>query len=181
MDGKLNYVYAVYQEGSFTRAAEKLYISQPSLSAMVKKAEQALGAVIFDRGTNPLELTEAGRAYIQYIERVRQCEEELNEKLWDIQHLTKGRVRLGGSNYVLSGIVPLILERILPQYPGIEIELVEEKSFTLEKMLQAGTGAQPVLVLGRMAGGLISSSCLAALQEPCAFLLHVFLLPPTSC
>lgn len=138
MDGKLNYVYAVYQEGSFTRAAEKLYISQPSLSAMVKKAEQALGAVIFDRGTNPLELTEAGRAYIQYIERVRQCEEELNEKLWDIQHLTKGRVRLGGSNYVLSGIVPLILERILPKYPGIEIELVEEKSFTLEKMLQAG-------------------------------------------
>jgi DNA-binding transcriptional LysR family regulator len=136
MDAKLRYVYMVYKEKSFTRAAERLYISQPSLSAMVKKAEQEFGAIIFDRTSSPLELTQAGQAYIEYIERVSQCEDTLNEKLWDIQNLGKGSVRLGGSNYVLSSIVPLILRQLMPRYPGIQIELIEEKSSTLRRMIQ---------------------------------------------
>lgn len=134
----MKYVYSVYKERSFTHAAEKLYISQPSLSAMVKKAEQELGAVIFDRSSSPLELTPSGRAYIEYIESVAQCEDTLNEKLWDIQNLVKGNVRLGGSNYVLSSIFPLILRQIMPRYPGIQIELIEERSFALRHMLQEG-------------------------------------------
>lgn len=136
MDIKMKYVYMVYKEKSFTRAAEKLYISQPSLSAMVKKAEQELGTAIFDRGTSPLELTPAGQAYIEYLESVLQCEDTLNEKLWDIQNLSKGNVRLGGSNYVLSSIIPMILRQVMPSYPGIRIGLTEEKSFSLRRMLQ---------------------------------------------
>lgn len=138
METALQYVYMVYRERSFTRAAEKLYISQPSLSAMVRKAEQQFGTPIFDRSEKPLQLTEAGQAYIAYIERLMQAEETLNEQLWDIQKLNRGRLRLGGSNYVLSSIAPLILRRIMPAYPGIEIELVEEKSYSLRRMLEAG-------------------------------------------
>ena len=57
MDTRMRYIKTVYEQRSFTKAAEKLYISQPSLSAMVKKAESELGAAIFDRSANPLELT----------------------------------------------------------------------------------------------------------------------------
>lgn len=138
METTLQYVYMVYWERSFTRAAEKLYISQPSLSAMVRKAEQQFGTPIFDRSEKPLQLTEAGQAYIAYIERIMQAEETLNEQLWDIQHLSRGKLRLGGSNYVLSNIAQLILRRMMPAYPGIEIELVEEKSYSLRRMLEEG-------------------------------------------
>ena len=138
MDTRMRYIKAVYEQRSFTKAAEKLYISQPSLSAMVKKAEAELGAAIFDRSAVPLELTEAGQAYMEFIEDTARNEAILNEKLWDIQNLNKGRTCVGGSNYILSNILPLISQRILPDYPRIVFETVEENSFSLRQMLHAG-------------------------------------------
>ena len=138
METRLKYVYEVFLEGSFTKAAQKLYISQPSLSAMVKKAEAELGSSIFERTTSPLELTEEGQAYIEFIQQSLQNEESLNEKLSDIRKLSKGRIRVGGSNYVLSSIMPEILKHILFRYPGIQIELIEENSFALHRLLENG-------------------------------------------
>ena len=139
MDVRMRYVYMVYKEQSFTRAAEKLYISQPSLSAMVKKVEKEIGAVIFDRSSSPLELTEAGLAYIDHVEELLRSELILEEKLSDIQNLNKGQIRIGGSNYVMTSILPGILQKMLSQYPGIRIELVEENSFILRQMIDNGT------------------------------------------
>ena len=65
----MEYIYEVYRERSVTRAARNLYVTQPCLSALVKKTEQKLGFPIFDRSSNPLELTEYGKEYIRYIER----------------------------------------------------------------------------------------------------------------
>lgn len=138
METRLKYVYEVYRAGSFTKAAQKLYISQPSLSAMVKKVENELGSAIFERTSSPLELTEEGKAYIEFIQQSMQNEESLDEKLSDIRNLSKGRIRVGGSNYVLSSIIPEILKQILFRYPGIQIELIEEGSFALHKLLENG-------------------------------------------
>ena len=55
---EMNYVYEVYRQGSFTKAAQALFISQPSLSQMVQKAEARIGSPIFDRSTSPISLTE---------------------------------------------------------------------------------------------------------------------------
>ena len=60
----MEYIYAVYRAGSFSAAAKELYITQPCLSAMVKKTEMQLGVPIFDRNTKPLRLTEYGVQYI---------------------------------------------------------------------------------------------------------------------
>ena len=60
----MDYVYAVWQEKSFSAAARKLFVSQPALSASVRKVERELGLPIFNRSTTPLQLTDAGRAYI---------------------------------------------------------------------------------------------------------------------
>ncbi len=138
MDTRMRYIKTVYEQRSFTKAAEKLYISQPSLSAMVKKVETELGAALFDRSANPLELTEAGRAYMDFIDETARNEALLNERLWDIQNLNKGHVCVGGSNYILSNILPLVLRRILPDYPDIEFETAEESSFALRQMLVSG-------------------------------------------
>ena len=64
----MEYIYAVYQEKSFSKAARRLYVSQPWLSSVVKKAEQELNVPIFDRSTNPISLTAEGEYYIRQIE-----------------------------------------------------------------------------------------------------------------
>ena len=60
----IEYIYAVYKERSFSKAARRLFISQPSLSAAVKRVEQELGLPLFNRSTSPVSLTEAGEYYI---------------------------------------------------------------------------------------------------------------------
>ena len=63
----MHYIYEVYKEMSFSKAAKNLYISQPSLSAAVKKVEQRIGFPIFDRSSTPIRLTDLGKEYIGYI------------------------------------------------------------------------------------------------------------------
>ena len=76
----MEYVYEVYKERSFTRAAKNLYVTQPCLSALVKKTEEKLGFPIFNRSANPLQLTEYGKEYIRYIERMQALENEFETK-----------------------------------------------------------------------------------------------------
>ena len=70
----MHYVYEVYKEMSFSKAARNLFISQPSLSAAVKKAEKQIGFPIFDRSSNHIQLTELGKEYIRSIEIIMDVE-----------------------------------------------------------------------------------------------------------
>ena len=88
---EMRYVYAVYQEQSFSKAAEKLYISQPSLSAMVKRAEKRIGSDIFNRSTIPVTLTQTGEAYIAAVEKIMELETELRRQI-NIMH----KLRMNG-------------------------------------------------------------------------------------
>ena len=74
---EIEYVYAVYQERSFTKAAQKMFLSQPALSAMVKKAEKKIGTPIFDRSTSPLRLTPAGEYYIEQAEKILRIQQTI--------------------------------------------------------------------------------------------------------
>lgn len=62
----LQYIYEVYREQSFSRAAQKLYLSQPSLSLTIKRYENEIGVQIFDRSTAPVKLTDAGEVVMEY-------------------------------------------------------------------------------------------------------------------
>ena len=66
----MNYVYEVYKEQSFSKAAENLYIAQPALSSMIKKIETKIGMPLFDRSTSPIQLTECGKKYIKTAEKI---------------------------------------------------------------------------------------------------------------
>ena len=82
---EMRYVYEVYRERSFSRAAQKLYISQPSLSLMIKKAEERVGSPLFDRSTMPIGLTEAGRQYIRAAEQIMEIEGAFQQYISDTE------------------------------------------------------------------------------------------------
>ncbi len=132
---KLDYVYAVYKEGNFTRAAEKLFISQPSLSAAIKKLEQEIGAPLFDRSSGGVRLTEVGREYIDCAERIMRIREEFVNRIRDIHTMEIGHITVGGSNYLSSYVLPRIINRFAEQYPKIDVTLTEANSQMLCEML----------------------------------------------
>ena len=138
MFSKYEYVYMVYKEGSFTKAAEKLYISQPSLSAAVKNIEAKLGAALFERSGRGVVLTEVGREYIIAAEQIREIENEFKNKLNDIYNLESGHIRVGGSNYLSSYVLPRVINKFNQMHPNIFVSLVEANSRNLSKMAIAG-------------------------------------------
>lgn len=136
MFDKKEYVYAVYKEKSFTAAAEKLYLSQPCLSAAIKKTEQQIGLPLFERRTGDLTPTKIGYEYLACAEKIMAIERSFSEMLEDINNMKTGGIRIGGTNYVCSYILPIIAGDFSKIYPNIEISIHEANSIELEKMLK---------------------------------------------
>ena len=134
----MEYVYAVYKEKSFSKAAEKLFISQPSLSANVKREEQSVGYPIFDRSTKPLGLTELGKKYIETVEKILAMQNEFSEYIDDLGELKTGKLVLGGSSLYSSWVIPTLMGQFATRYPQVKLELEEETTTNLQRMLQHG-------------------------------------------
>lgn len=134
----MRYVYAVYQEMSFSKAAKKLYLSQPSLSNAVRKEEERLGFPIFDRDTNPIRLTAPGQEYIKAVEAILAVESGFASYLSDLGELKTGSLTIGGTNFFISYVLPPLLSRFTQRYPAIQIELVEGTTAELSEKLKAG-------------------------------------------
>ncbi|WP_434310134.1 LysR family transcriptional regulator [Hominifimenecus sp. rT4P-3] len=132
------YVYTVYQEQSFSKAARKLFISQPALSAAVKKAETELCAPIFDRSTNPIRLTRAGEYYIQAVEDIMHIQERLKGQLSLLQEAASGHICIGSTTYFCTYILADVLQAFQEKYPAISLSLSEANGPGLEEGLQNG-------------------------------------------
>jgi len=135
MFSKYNYVYQVYKEKNFTRAAEKLFISQPSLSVAIKNIEKKLGADLFERMGNTVRLTEVGREYIATCEQIVAAEKEFLSRINDINNLQTGKIVVGGTNYLSSYVLPGVINQFSRLHPDVEVELVEANSHTLGNMI----------------------------------------------
>lgn len=135
MQTEMEYVYRVYQEKSFSKAAEELFLTQPALSMAVRKVEDSLGMPIFDRSVRPMRLTPAGEAYIAFIQNTQYLEQELQQQMQDIREVNTGSVRMGGSHYINAYIMPKVLAGFAREYPRVKIDLVESSSAVLSQML----------------------------------------------
>lgn len=133
------YIYAVYKTGSFSAAAKSLYVTQPCLSAMVKKTEQMLGVPLFDRNSKPLQLTEYGQRYIAYIEKVWELEHEMEQYLSDVRGLRAGELSIGTNNVFASYVLPPLIRRFNSRYPGVKVQMVEGSISYLEQALIQGS------------------------------------------
>ena len=132
------YIRTIAQEGSFTAAAKKLYISQPSLSQMVRQVESELGLPLFDRDTAPLRLTYAGEKYLEFANLTLNASRRLENQIQEITQENSGRLRLGISVQRAMQVLPLALPWFSMQYPNVSIELREEGSARLEALLLQG-------------------------------------------
>lgn len=132
---KMDYIYAIYKTGSFSKAAEQLFISQPALSIAVRKLEDELGQRLFFRTTGTVELTEAGKAYIDKCEKIRQFEQELTEYFNELDGLLTGELSIGGANISMNYILPDIITAFSAAYPGIRITLREDSTISLKRLL----------------------------------------------
>lgn len=138
MFANMNYVYEVYKEESFSKAASKLFISQPALSAMIKKVEKKTGALLFDRSTNPVRLTECGEKYISIVEKIMEMEEEFSSYVSDLNELTTGHLSVGGTYLFAAYVLPEILQKFQEMYPNVELSLIEGHTTQLENKLFSG-------------------------------------------
>ena len=102
------YVYAVYQERSFSKAARKLFVSQPWLSSTVKKVEQELNLQLFDRSTNPISLTEAGKYYIENVERIMAIEDEMQQHFQQMS-MAGASIHIGSSMFFCTYVLPRLM------------------------------------------------------------------------
>ena len=132
------YVKTIAECGSITAAAKKLFVSQPSLSQMLRQLEQETGLPIFDRSTNPMRLTYAGEKYLHAAERMLAANAELESQLREIRQEHAGRLRLGISITRAMQVMPLVLPVFQQQYPNVTLELTERGSGYLEELLRMG-------------------------------------------
>lgn len=135
----MRYVYAVYRQRSFSRAARDLFISQPSLSAAIKREEERIGAPIFDRSTTPIQLTQVGREYIRCTEKILEVESGFENYIQNLESLKAGNICIGGTNFFVSYVLPPLLSRYSSRYPAVRVQLVEGSTGSLEEKLNAGT------------------------------------------
>lgn len=135
---QLQYVLAVAEERSITKAAQSLYVSQPAMSHYIQKTEEELGVLLFDRTTTPLSLTYAGEEYVKSARNILEIHSDLLKKLRDIGGNLQGRLHLGMPKDRAAFMLPLILPVFKQKYPGIEVEITTDHGDNLKELLEKG-------------------------------------------
>lgn len=120
---QLRVFHAVATLESFTRASEKLFLTQPGISKHVKQLEDSLGTRLFDRLGRTVALTQAGEILFESTRAIFRLIEEAKLKIDDLKELTAGRIKVGASFSAGVYVVPEILGRFHQIYPGVEILL----------------------------------------------------------
>lgn len=134
----LRYFLAVAETSNFTRAAERLHVSQPSISQQIKDLEEELGASLFDRLGKRVRLTQAGEAFRVHAEVVLKKLDEAFNSIEQIEGLLAGHLEVGTYPAVNVPWVPRVIEKFATEYPGVSIAVHEYKSGEMETDLESG-------------------------------------------
>lgn len=134
----LEYLVAVADHRSFSGAAEACSVSQPTLSAQVKKLENHLGTPLFERTNKRVVITEAGRLMLQSARRILQEVETIEQIAEAARDPLAGRYRLGAFPTLATYLFPQLVLLLREQMPDLQLVLIEEKSQTLVEKLVRG-------------------------------------------
>lgn len=135
---QLQYVLTLAREGSFSRAADALNISQPSLSQYIKKTEDKVGLELFDRTNGSVRITDAGRVYIEAGRKILDIEHQMENSLIDLAVNKKGSLIIGTSPYRAAAMMPLVASRFQMVYPGVHLIIREGTTTELIDGLEHG-------------------------------------------
>ena len=135
---QLRYFVAVADEGSFSRAAAKVRVAQPSLSQQIRKLEAEVGQPLFDRLPRSVVLTEAGRCFIDYARQIlasigdaRRCVDELKDEV-------AGRLAVGAIPTIAPYVLPELVVTFQKHYPEVTLEIIEDVTDGITRRIEAG-------------------------------------------
>lgn len=134
----LRYVLMVANEKNFSKAAQKLHVAQPSLSYQIIKLEKELSIQLFKRGHGEVQLTYAGKIFVnralQIIDQMEQLKKEIN----DVADMQKGQLFIGSLPTTGAYLLPKAIPIFQKKYPGIELVLLEDSTNNLELLVSRG-------------------------------------------
>lgn len=133
----LRYLLAVADQGSFTRAAEELYISQPTLSQQVRQMERTLGVQLLDRTGRSVRLTDAGQTYVQHARRALRDLAAGERALQDVEDLSRGHLRLAATPSFTAYLIGPLAAELHDRHPGITLTVRETTQDGIESALLA--------------------------------------------
>ena len=122
---QINYVLAIDQTGSFSKAAEICFVTQSTLSTMVKKLENHLDLELFDRRSKPIRLTEEGQILINQFRSIAHEFEKLSELVQDTKEEFYGTLKIGIIPTVAPFLLPLFLTKMIKKYPALNFSISE--------------------------------------------------------
>jgi DNA-binding transcriptional LysR family regulator len=119
--GQLEAFIQVAAHRSFSRAAEVLQLTQPSITARIQALERELGEGLFDRGGRGVRLTDAGAIFLPYAERLLQTLQEAKDSVEEVRTVQAGSLRLGSALTISTYVLPRLLHTFHSRYPGVEV------------------------------------------------------------
>ncbi|MGD6879845.1 LysR family transcriptional regulator [Bacillus infantis] len=129
---------AAAETGSFRRAADLLYISQPTVTVHIRQLEKETGASLFERGGRKVELTEEGRRYLEHCRKLMAVHQESLEDLQSISQGFTSSLNIAISPLVADTILPYVLKSYIKQHPEVEISVVIADSSDIEGAVSKG-------------------------------------------
>jgi len=129
---------AIFEEGGFSRAAERLHATQPGLSAQIKQLENSLGDILFERSVEGVTPTPAGQHFYQHALAILRQVQVARQDLGEMRGEISGSIRLGIIPSALRGLSPNLLPRFADDHPQIKITLKEAYSDSLTTWVRTG-------------------------------------------
>ncbi|MGW2815883.1 LysR family transcriptional regulator [Streptomyces sp. NPDC001415] len=176
---QLLYFVAVAETRHFTRAAERVHVSQPSLSQQIKALENELGAELFSRARGNIALTDAGEALLPLARRILADADTARIEVQELAQLRRGRVRLGATPSLCTGLLPDVLRAFHDRHPGIQLLIEEGGSHDLVRELARGALDLALIVLPLPAGS-PALTTIELLQEDLVVVSSAAEVPPGS-
>ena len=151
---ELAYFIAIAEERSISKAAERLFMAQSSLSQFLGILENNVGSKLFIRTSRGVCLTQEGELMLQYAYKTLAEYRSVQNEIKDIKQLKSGRVIMGISTFRGSYLLPPVLNAFRLEHPDVKVEIVEQNSMALEQMILAGgidiaSHTHPVMVFAR--------------------------------
>jgi len=143
----LQYFVAVATQGNFTKAAQQLYVTQPTISKMVKSIEEELGVTLFDRSGKQVKLTDAGKILLGQAQNIIKSFKNLSSELDDLVELKTGSIQIGLPPMTGSRFFPRVIQEFHKQYPRITVQLFEDGAKRIESDVGNGILDLGVVVL----------------------------------
>ena len=131
----LNYAIAVAETRHFGRAAERCFVSQPTLSGQIKKLEEELGVAIFERTNRSVEITPVGESILEHARQIMEQADVIRQLAIAHQDPLAGPLRIGAIPTLSPYLMPLILTPLVKRYPQMQLVLSEEITDTLLERL----------------------------------------------